>query len=80
MRRAFVVGAGRIAAALLPGLRAAGWDVSAHARSAAGRAALRRLRVPSRPLARAADAELVFLAVPDAELAAAAAAVAPFAR
>jgi predicted short-subunit dehydrogenase-like oxidoreductase (DUF2520 family) len=79
-RRAFVVGAGRMAAALVPGLRSAGWTVAAHARSAAGRAALRRLRVPSRALTRAADANLVLLAVPDAEIAKAAAAVAPFVR
>jgi predicted short-subunit dehydrogenase-like oxidoreductase (DUF2520 family) len=79
-KRAFVVGAGRIAAALVPGLRAAGWTVTAHARSAAGRAALRRLRVPSRALARAAEADLVLLAVPDADVAGAAAAVAPFVR
>lgn len=79
-RSAFVVGAGRLATALLAGLRAAGWDVAAHARSPRGRAALRRLRVPARALRAAADADLVVLAVPDAAVEEAARAIAPFLR
>jgi predicted short-subunit dehydrogenase-like oxidoreductase (DUF2520 family) len=67
----FVVGFGRLGSALARGLAGASWSVAAHARSARGRARLRRLRVPSLPLARAGDFDLVFLAVPDGEVGAA---------
>src|SRR5512142_1547423 len=73
----FVVGAGRLGAALAEGLADAGWRVAAHARSPRGRARLRRLRLRSLPLARAGEFDLVFLAVPDGAVNAAARAVAP---
>ncbi len=72
-----VVGLGRLGSALALGLADAGWTVAAHARSARGRARLRRLRVPSAPLARAGEFDLVFLAVPDDEVAEVARAVEP---
>ncbi len=64
----FVVGAGRLGSALARGLAIAGWKVAVHARSARGRARLRRLRIPRLPLARAGEFDLVFLAVPDGEV------------
>jgi predicted short-subunit dehydrogenase-like oxidoreductase (DUF2520 family) len=71
----FVVGFGRLGSALALGLADAGWKVSAHARSARGRGRLRRLRIPSLPLAGAGDFDLVFLAVPDDKVSAVAQAV-----
>ena len=72
-----VVGFGRLGSAITLGLADAGWKVAAHARSARGRARLRRQRICSLPLARAGDVDLVFLAVPDEQVSAAAHAVAP---
>ncbi len=66
----FVVGFGRLGSALARGLAGAGWNVAAHARSACGRARLRQLRIPSLPLSRAGDFDLVFLAVPDGQVSA----------
>jgi predicted short-subunit dehydrogenase-like oxidoreductase (DUF2520 family) len=71
----FVVGFGRLGSALARGLADAGWKVAAHARSARVRARLRQLCIPSLPLARAGDFDLVFLAVPDGEVSAVARAV-----
>lgn len=71
----FVVGVGRLGSALARDLADVGWRVAGHARSPRGRARLRRLRVPSLPLARAGEFDLVFLAVPDGEVSAAARAV-----
>jgi predicted short-subunit dehydrogenase-like oxidoreductase (DUF2520 family) len=68
----FVVGSGRLGSALAGGLAASGWKVAGHARSARGRSALRALGVPSLPLARARRFDLIFLAVPDGAIAAAA--------
>jgi predicted short-subunit dehydrogenase-like oxidoreductase (DUF2520 family) len=65
MPSAFVLGAGRLASALVPGLRAAGWRVAGHARSARGRARLRRLGAEALPLTSAGDLDLLYLAVPD---------------
>ncbi len=65
MPSAFVLGAGRLASALVPGLRAAGWRVAGHARSGKGRARLRRLGAEPLPLSALGDLELLVLAVPD---------------
>lgn len=74
----FVVGFGRLGSALTGGLADAGWKVAAHARSARRRARLRQLRIPSLPLARLGDFDLVFLAVPDGEVSAVARAAEPY--
>jgi predicted short-subunit dehydrogenase-like oxidoreductase (DUF2520 family) len=76
----FVVGFGRLGSALARGLAAAGWEVACHARSARTRARLRRSRMSCLPLSRAGDFALVFLAVPDSEVSAAARAVEPYLR
>jgi predicted short-subunit dehydrogenase-like oxidoreductase (DUF2520 family) len=68
----FFIGAGRLGSALARGLAESGWDVAGYARSARGRAQLRRIRVPPLPLADAGAFDLVFLAVPDTEVSAAA--------
>ncbi len=73
----FIVGTGRLGSALARGLADAGWTVAAHARSARGRARLRRLRVPCLVLARAGEFDLIFLAVPDDEVPAVARAIEP---
>lgn len=65
MPSALVLGAGRLASALVPGLRDAGWRVAGHARSARGRTRLRRLGAEPLPLSAGRDHELIFLAVPD---------------
>ncbi|GAO04155.1 NAD(P)-binding domain-containing protein [Anaeromyxobacter sp. PSR-1] len=65
MPSAYVLGAGRLASAVVPGLRAAGWRVAGGARTARGRARLRRLGAEPLPLDRAAGFDLVLLAVPD---------------
>lgn len=80
MPTAFVVGAGRLASALVPGLRAARWRVAGYARSARGRRRLRRLGARPSPLAAAAAADLVFLAVPDSVVGDALRAVEPWLR
>lgn len=76
----FIVGAGRLGSALARGLRDAGWRAAAHARSARGRARLRSLHIPGLSLAAAGAFDLVFLAVTDGEVAAAARALAPHVR
>ncbi|ACL64894.1 NADP oxidoreductase coenzyme F420-dependent [Anaeromyxobacter dehalogenans 2CP-1] len=65
MPSAYVLGAGRLASALVPGLLAAGWRVAGSARSARGRTRLRRLGAEPLPLERAAGFDVVLLAVPD---------------
>ena len=70
-----IVGVGRLGSALARGLADEGWRVAGYARSARGRARLRRSRVPSAPLAHAGAFDLVFLAVPDDEVATVARAV-----
>ncbi|MGC3999671.1 MAG: DUF2520 domain-containing protein [Anaeromyxobacter sp.] len=79
-RSAMVIGAGRLASALVPGLRAAGLEVAGVARSKAGRARLRRLGARPAALAEASAHALVLLAVPDGAVAEAAAALAPHLR
>ncbi len=73
----FIIGAGRLGSALASGLAENGWRVAGYARSARGRARLRRLGVPCRLVAEASAFDLVFLAVPDGEVAAVARAVQP---
>jgi predicted short-subunit dehydrogenase-like oxidoreductase (DUF2520 family) len=80
MPSAFVLGAGRLASALVPGLRAAGWSVAGHARSAKGRARLRRLGAEPLPLSAARDLDLLFLAVPDTVVGEALALALPYLR
>ncbi len=80
MPSAFVLGAGRLASALVPGLRAAGWRVAAHARSAKGRARLRRLGAESLPFSAAHDLDLLYLAVPDSVVPEALALALPYLR
>lgn len=75
-----VVGAGRLGTALATGLAGSGWRVAVHARGPRGRAALRRRGIASSRLADAGRFDLVFLAVPDAEVEAAARSVAPHLR
>ncbi len=75
-----VVGAGRLATALGLGLAQAGWRVALVARSAGGRAALRRHRLGTASLEAAAEFRLVFLAVPDDTVAAACRELAPHLR
>ncbi len=65
MPSAFVVGAGRLATALIPGLRSARWRVAGFARSPQGRARLGRLGAEPLPLEQARGFDLLFLAVPD---------------
>jgi predicted short-subunit dehydrogenase-like oxidoreductase (DUF2520 family) len=77
MPSAIVLGAGRLAAALVPGLAAAHWEVAGHARSAAGRARLRRMGARGHRLDDAGGFDLVFLAVPDGAVAEVARAIAP---
>jgi len=62
---AYVVGAGRLASALVPGLRAARWRVAGLARSPKGRSRLERLGAAPMPREEAREFDLVFLAVPD---------------
>jgi predicted short-subunit dehydrogenase-like oxidoreductase (DUF2520 family) len=77
---AFVVGAGRLASALVPGLRAARWRVAGFARTRAGRSRLRRLGAEPLPLANAREFDLLFLAVPDSVVADALRAAEPWVR
>ena len=74
-RSVYVVGFGRLGSAIARGLAEAGWRVAAHARTARGRAGLRRVCIPALPLSRAGGFDLVFLAVPDDQVIAAADAV-----
>lgn len=67
-----VVGAGRLGVALARGLVERGWSVASYARSEPGRRRMRQARVPLAPLAQAGRFELIFLAVPDEEVAGAA--------
>ena len=77
---AFVVGAGRLAAALVPGLRAARWRVGGLARSARGSRELERLGAAPLPREEARDFDLVFLAVPDSVVPDALRAIEPYLR
>jgi predicted short-subunit dehydrogenase-like oxidoreductase (DUF2520 family) len=65
MPSVFVIGAGRLASAVAPGLGARRWRVGGFARNAKGRARLRRLGAEPLPVARAGDFDLVLIAVPD---------------
>lgn len=76
----YIVGVGRLGAALACSLAENGWTVAGYARSARGRARLRAGRVPSLPLAAMSAFDLVFLAVPDGEVAAVARLVEPHLR
>jgi predicted short-subunit dehydrogenase-like oxidoreductase (DUF2520 family) len=80
MPSAFIVGGGRLASALVRGLRARGWEVAAHVRSARGRRTLARLGARHQGVEVAGRADLVFLAVADGSVREAFASVRPHLR